>query len=157
MKRFVLVGIFLFSSYLGFAQTAVFKIVVPQDLVAHDVVLELEYYKISDSNNMVNVVYISPDWNSYTENGETKYYSIYHLTGLECGDVYVVRIRAYMINGEYVGIDSEWSTITIRIPCDGSDGNWEIICRPVNLFTDLNVIKLDEEEVLVSDKDIKEE
>jgi hypothetical protein len=154
-KRFVLVGIFLVTSYLGFSQTAVFKVLSPQYPYMDEVLIELEYKKVGDST--VNSVTILPTWENLDDNGY--FYFFFNLPGLEISETYEVRIRAYIVNGEYEGECGFWTMTRITMPIDGGDGFFDIVCQPVyTRYLVLNEFLSYEENFGVSDegKTIKE-
>ena len=152
-KQFVLMGILLFSSYLGFAQSqqgAIFTITTSQDLAMYEAVIEIEYRRIDENGNEGDWILAAHIIPNPEPNRDGLFYTTYELPNLERGGVYEVRVRAYITNGDYQENENLWSTMRIEIPFEGSYGYWDIYCRPINLPFALNVIESNDKEVLVS-------
>ena len=134
LRRFVLLGIFMFTSYLGFSQTAIFRILSPENPPIPNICFELEYRKVN-SEDMINIEIIVPIWMEYEdEEGVIRYNAFYNLTGLESGEIYEVRIRAYIIGDNYEIMYGEWSEAMIIMLNSGENGVWEFMYRPMRRF-----------------------
>lgn len=132
-------GILLFSSYFGFAQTADIRIIQTNSSVIYNN-YELQYRKTSDNSEgaWVTIESITPQ---QLDAGNGNFYTPYTLNNLECATQYQVRVRAYL-EDEFGGrIYGTWGYVQFTTPDAYTGGPWSWQIGPFDVYCPLFTLR----------------